>query len=86
MRLKDLPLDLLQEASAALDRYARARRQDKLRQERARLQEELQDMRTDLAEIQALAAHPAGALHPAATCSEGTSSGVDGTTEVENHA
>ena len=54
MRLKDLPLDLLQETTAALDRYVRARRKQKLRQEQARLQAELQDMRTDLAEIQAL--------------------------------
>jgi len=54
MRLKDLPLDLLQETTAALDRYVRARRKQKLRQEQARLQEELQDMRIDLAEIQAL--------------------------------
>lgn len=54
MRLKDLPLDLLQETTAALDRYVRARRKQKLRQEQARLLDELQDMRTDLAEIQAL--------------------------------
>ena len=54
MRLRDLPLDLLQETTAALARYVRARRKQKLRQEQARLQEELQDMRTDLAEIQAL--------------------------------
>ena len=54
MRLRDLPLDLLQETTAVLDRYVRARRKTKLRQEQARLQEELQDMRTDLAEIQAL--------------------------------
>ena len=54
MTLKDLPLDLLQEASATLERYIRARRRDKLEQERARLEEELQDTRTDLAEIQAL--------------------------------
>ena len=54
MRLKDLPLDLLQETIAALERYVRARRKHKLRQEQARLQEELQDMHTDLAEIQAL--------------------------------
>lgn len=54
MSLRDLPLDLLQETTAALDRYVRARRKQKLRQEQARLQEELQDMRTDLAEIQAL--------------------------------
>ena len=54
MRLRDLPLDLLQETTAALDRYVRARRKQKLCQEQARLQEELQDMRTDLAEIQAL--------------------------------
>ena len=54
MRLKDLPLDLLQETTSALDRYVRARRKQKLHQEQARLQEELQDMRTDLAEIQAL--------------------------------
>jgi Skp family chaperone for outer membrane proteins len=53
-RLRDVPLDVLQEASAALDRYVRARRKQKLLQERARLQEELQDMRTDLAEIEAL--------------------------------
>jgi hypothetical protein len=54
MRLRDLPLDLLQETTAALDRYVRARRKQKLHQEQARLQEELQDMHTDLAEIQAL--------------------------------
>lgn len=54
MRLRDLPLDLLQETTAALDRYVRARRKQKLRQEQARLLDELQDMRTDLAEIQAL--------------------------------
>jgi hypothetical protein len=54
MRLRDLPLDLLQETMAALDRYVRARRRQKLRQEQARLLDELQDMRTDLAEIQAL--------------------------------
>ena len=52
--LRDIPLDLLQEAVAALDRYVRARRRGKLRREQARLQAELQDMRTDLAEIQAL--------------------------------
>ena len=54
MTLKDLPIDLLQEASAALERYIRARRRAKLEQERARLEEELQDTHTDLAEIQAL--------------------------------
>ena len=54
MKLKDLPLDLLQETTAALDRYVRARRKQKLRQEQARLLDELQDMPTDLAEIQAL--------------------------------
>ena len=54
MRLRDVPLDLLQEANAALECYVRARRKAKLRQEQARLQEELQDVRTDLAEIQAL--------------------------------
>jgi hypothetical protein len=54
MRLKDLPLDLLQEATTVLDRYIWARRRQKLHQEQARLREELQDMRTDLAEIQAL--------------------------------
>lgn len=54
MRMRDLPLDLLQETIAALDRYVRARRKQKLRQEQACLLEELQDMRTDLAEIQAL--------------------------------
>jgi len=54
MRLGDLPLDLLQETAVALDCYVRARHGRKLRQERARLQDELQDMRTDLAEIQAL--------------------------------
>ena len=53
--LRDVPLDLLQETSAALGRYVRARRRKKLRQEQARLQEEVADMRTDLAEIQALA-------------------------------
>ena len=53
--LRDVPLDLLQETGAALGRYVRARRRKKLRQEQARLQEELADMRTDLAEIQALA-------------------------------
>jgi hypothetical protein len=55
MKLKDLPLDLLQGTSAALERYVRVRRRGKLEQERARLEEELQDTRTDLAEIQALA-------------------------------
>jgi len=55
MRLRNLPLDLLQETTAALDRYVRARRKQKLHQEQARLLDELQDMRTDLAEIQALA-------------------------------
>ncbi len=54
-RLRDMPLDLLQETSSALESYVRARRKQKLRREQARLQEELQDMRTDLAEIQALA-------------------------------
>ena len=54
MRLRDLPLDLLQETAAVLDRYVRARRTQKLRQEQARLRDELQDMRTDLAEIHAL--------------------------------
>lgn len=54
LALCDLPLDLLQETAAALNRYVRARHGRKLRQERARLQDELQDMRTDLAEIQAL--------------------------------
>jgi hypothetical protein len=54
MRLRDLPLDLLQETAAALNRYVRARRKQKLHQEQARLQEELQDMHTDLAEIHAL--------------------------------
>jgi len=53
-RLSYVPLDLLQEATATLDRYVRARRKARLRQEQARLQEELQDMRTDLAEIEAL--------------------------------
>ncbi len=53
-RLRDVPLDLLQEANTALSRYVRARRKQKLRQEQARLQAELLDMRTDLAEIQAL--------------------------------
>ena len=54
LALRDLPLDLLEEAAAALNRYVRARHRRKLRQERTRLQDELQDMRTDLAEIQAL--------------------------------
>ena len=54
MKLRDMPLDLLQETAAALDRYVRARRKQKLLQEQTRLQNELQDMRTDLAEIQAL--------------------------------
>jgi hypothetical protein len=54
MRLGELPLDLLGETTAVLDHYVRARRKQKLRQEQARLQAELQDMRTDLAEIQAL--------------------------------
>ena len=49
-----LPLDLLQETAAALNRYVRARHGRKLRQERARLQDELLDMRAGLAEIQAL--------------------------------
>jgi hypothetical protein len=53
-RLGQVPLDLLQESSATLDAYVRARRKNKLREERARLQGELQDMHTDLAEIQAL--------------------------------
>ena len=53
-RLGQVPLDLLQESSATLDAYVRARRKSKLREERARLQGELQDMHTDLAEIQAL--------------------------------
>jgi len=54
MRLGQVPLDLLQESSAILEAYVRARRKSKLREEQARLREELQDMRTDLAEIQAL--------------------------------
>ena len=54
MRMKDLPLDLLQETTTVLDRYVRTRRRQKLREEQTRLQGELQDMRTDLAEIQAL--------------------------------
>jgi len=54
MRLRDLPLDLLQETTVVLERYVRARRKQKLCQEQARLQEELHDMRTDLAEIHAL--------------------------------
>ena len=54
LALRDLPLDLLQETAAALNCYVRARHRRKLRQERTRLQDELQDMRTDLAEIQAL--------------------------------
>jgi hypothetical protein len=58
MSLRDLPLDLLQDISAALARYVRARRRQKLLQEQARLQEELQDLTTDLAEIQALATKP----------------------------
>lgn len=53
--LRDVPLDLLQETSAALGRYIQARRKARLHQEQTRLQEELADMRTDLAEIQALA-------------------------------
>lgn len=53
-RLGQVPLDLLQESSATLHAYVRARRKCKLREERARLQGELQDMHTDLAEIQAL--------------------------------
>ena len=52
--LRDIPLDLLRETAAALDRYVRARRRSRLRQEQARLRAELQDMRTDLAEIRAL--------------------------------
>ena len=54
MTLKDLPIDLLQEASGALERYVRARRKSRLQEEQARLRVELQDMNTDLAEIQAL--------------------------------
>jgi len=53
-RLGQVPLDLLQESRATLDAYVRARRKSKLREEWARLQGELQDMHTDLAEIQAL--------------------------------
>lgn len=56
MRLGQVPLDLLQESSAILEAYVQARRKGKLLAERARLQEELQDMRTDLAEIHALTA------------------------------
>lgn len=67
MRLGQIPLDLLQESSVALEAYVRARRKSKLREEQTRLQEELQDMRTDLAEIQALATHPR----------KGVSTGVD---------
>ena len=54
MRLGQVPLDLLQESSAILEAYVRARRKSKLQEEQARLRVELQDMNTDLAEIQAL--------------------------------
>ena len=54
MRLGQVPLDLLQESCAILEAYVRARRQSKLQEEQARLRVELQDMNTDLAEIQAL--------------------------------
>ena len=54
MRLGQVPLDLLQESSAILEAYVRARRKGKLQEEQARLRVELQDMNTDLAEIQAL--------------------------------
>jgi uncharacterized protein YeeX (DUF496 family) len=76
MRLKDLPLDLLQETTAVLDRYVRARRKNKLHREQAHLQEELQDMRTDLAEIQALTTYPA----------KGVATDKPGAAEGENHA
>ena len=58
MRLGQVPLDLLQESCAILEAYVRARRKSKLQEEQARLRVELQDMNTDLAEIQALATHP----------------------------
>ena len=54
MRLGQVPLDLLQERCAILEAYVRARRKSKLQEEQARLRVELQDMNTDLAEIQAL--------------------------------
>ncbi len=54
MKLGQVPLDLLQESSAILEAYVRARRKGKLQEEQARLRVELQDMNTDLAEIQAL--------------------------------
>lgn len=57
MRLRDLPLDLLRETVAALDRYVRARHTQKLHQEQARLQDELRDIHTDLAEIHALSSN-----------------------------
>jgi hypothetical protein len=84
MRLGQVPLDLLQESSAILEAYVRARRKSRLQEEQARLQVELQDMHTDLAEIQALATHPR----------EGVSGGVEWNVEEpalssskgENHA
>ena len=54
-RLRDVPLDLLEEVHATLGGYIQARRKARLRAEQVRLQEELCDMRTDLAEIRALA-------------------------------
>jgi hypothetical protein len=91
MRLGQVPMDLLQESSAILEAYVRARRKSKLQEEQARLREELQDMNTDLAEIQALATHPARAL---TTCHKGVSGGVERNLEEpalrlpkgENHA
>ncbi len=52
--LKDVPLDLVQEAATALGLYVEVRRKEKLLRERAHLQRELRDTQANLVEIQAL--------------------------------
>ena len=84
MRLGQVPLDLLQESYAILEAYVRARRKSKLQEEQARLRVELQDMHTDLAEIQALSGGMERNLEepalPVPSQAEGSSS------KGENHA
>lgn len=59
VNLDSLPLDLLHEAATALDRYVRARRREKMLEERDYLRRELRTTQESRAELEALQS-PAG--------------------------
>lgn len=63
--LDSLPLDMLQEAATALDRYVRARRREKLLEECDYLRRELRTTQESRAELEALQS-PTGAKNAGA--------------------